>query len=114
MRKIEAIIRKSKFGEVKRNLIEDGFSSFNYYLTRSVSDKSEKRFYRGVEYDVKASERVQLSLYIPFQDLQRALDIIKCSGKTGDAEDNFVYVIEVSAGYQLVGGEETDSLKEIK
>ena len=114
MKKIEAIIRKSKFGEVKRSLIEGGFNSFNYLLTRSISEKSEKRFYRGVEYDSKASDRVQLSLYIPSGDLQKALDIIKTSGSTGDADDNYVYVMEVSSAYKLIGGEETDSLKEIK
>mgnify|MGYP006144476469 CR=1 FL=1 len=114
MRKIEAIIRKSKFGEVKRSLIEEGFNSFNYLLTRSISEKSEKRFYRGVEYDSKASDRIQLSLFIPFHDLQRALDIIKSSGNTGDADDNYIYVIEVCNAYKLIGGEETDTLKEIK
>jgi len=114
MRKIEAIIRKSKFGEVKRALIEEGFNSFNYHLTRSISEKSEKRFYRGVEYDAKASDRVQLSLYVKFQDIDRAIAIIRETGHTGDADDNFIYVLTVDSGYQLIGGEDKDNLKEIK
>jgi nitrogen regulatory protein P-II 1 len=114
MRKIEAIIRKSKFGEVKRSLIEEGFNSFNYHLTRSISGNSEKRFYRGVEYDVKASDRVQLSLYVNYADLDRAISIIRDSGNTGDADDNYVYVLTVDAGYQLIGGNDVDQLKELK
>jgi len=114
MRKIEAIIRKSKFGEVKRALIEEGFNSFNYHLTRSISEKSEKRFYRGIEYDAKSSDRVQLSLYINYQDLDRAITIIKDAGRTGDADDNFIYVLAIDSGYQLLGGNDSDKLKEIK
>lgn len=114
MRKIEAIIRKSKFKEVKRNLIEEGFNSFNYHLTRCISEKSEKRFYRGVEYDSKASDRVQLSLYVKYEDLDRAVSIIRESGHTGDADDNFVYVLTIDTGYQLMGGKDVDDLKELK
>ena len=113
MRKIEAIIRKSKFKEVKRNLIDEGFNSFNYLLTRCISETSEKRFYRGVEYDSKASERVSLSLYVNYTDLSRALSIITESGSTGDASDCFVYVIEIGEAYQIQGGEK-DTLKKIK
>ena len=83
MRKIDAIIRKSKFKEVKRGLIAEGFNSFNYQLTRCISEKSEKRFYRGVEYDAKASDRVSLSLYVNYTDLSRALSIITENGNTG-------------------------------
>ena len=114
MKKIEAIVRKSKFSEVKRALIEEGFNSFNYHLTRSIYEKSEKRFYRGVEYDAKASDRVQLCLYVNFQDLDRAITVIKNTGHTGDADDNFIYVLKIDAGYQLLGGDESDKLKEIK
>ena len=116
MVKIEAIIRKSKFKEVKHALVNNGFSSFNYFLTRSVSEKSEKRFYRGVEYDSKAADRVQLSLFVSKEKVSEALDIIKNSGSTGDADDNYVYVIPVDQAYQLIGTEDQDQdlLKELK
>ena len=58
MRKLEAIIRKSKFREVKKALVDGGFNSFNYHLTRCISEKSETRFYRGVEFDSKATDRI--------------------------------------------------------
>lgn len=114
MRKIEAIIRKSKFGEVKRALIKEGFNSFHYHLTRSISEKSDKRFYRGVEYDAKAYERVVLSLYTKLQDVERAIEIIRGAGHTGDADDNYIYILAVEKGYQLVGRENIDKLKELK
>lgn len=113
MRKIEAVIRKSKFGEVKRALMKEGFNSFHYHLTRSISEKSDKRFYRGVEYDAKAYERVVLSLYTKLQDVDRATETIRAAGHTGDADDNFIYVLSIEAGYQLIGGEDEDKLKRL-
>jgi nitrogen regulatory protein P-II 1 len=114
MRKVEAIIRKSKFKDVKKALIEAKFNSFNYHLTRSISEQSEKRFYRGVEYDSKASDRISLSLYVNAKDIDKVISIIQESGHTGDADDNFVYVLAIENGYQLIGGNELDQLKEIK
>ena len=72
MRKLEAITRKSKFKEVKRALIEKGLSSFNYWLTRCISEKSETRYYRGVEFDSKATKRICLSFCVKDEDIGTA------------------------------------------
>lgn len=110
MKKIEAIIRKSKFKEVKLALIEGGFNSFNYHITRCISDKSEKRFYRGVEFDSKATERVFVSLYVQDEDYNTALNIIKVSGSTGDADDSYLAVFSANKAFKLEGGSKEDKL----
>ncbi|NOQ92762.1 MAG: hypothetical protein GQ552_08625 [Flavobacteriaceae bacterium] len=113
MRKLEAIIRKSKFKEVKKTLINEGFNSFNYHLTRCISEKSEKRFYRGVEYDSKANERILLSLYVKDKDVETAIKIIKNSGITGDADDSYLAEFEAKKAFKLKGGSTEDNLVEI-
>ncbi len=113
MRKLEAIIRKSKFKEVKQALIEGGIKSFNYHLTRCVSEKSEKRFYRGVEFDAKSDDRIQLFLYIDDKDVESTINIIKTSGKTGEADDSYLAVFKAAKAYKLEGGNENDKLIEI-
>jgi nitrogen regulatory protein P-II 1 len=113
MRKLEATIRKSKFKEVKKALIDGGFNSFNYHLTRCISGKSETRYYRGVEFDSKATERVLLSLYVKDKDLETAVDIIKFSGKTGDADDSYLAVFDANVAYKLEGGDDEDKLIKI-
>jgi len=112
MRKLEAIIRKSKFKEVKKALIDGGFNSFNYHLTRCISEKSEKRFYRGVEYDSKADERVLLSIYFSEEQMKDIINIIKDSGKTDDAEDSMLVIFKASMTYELKGGDDKDKLIE--
>ena len=76
MKKLEAIIRKSKFKKVKKALIDGGFNSFNYRLTRCISEKSETRFYRGVEFESKATERVLLSIYVRDKNADSVIDIL--------------------------------------
>jgi nitrogen regulatory protein P-II 1 len=110
MKKLEAIIRKSKFKEVKKALIEGGFNSFNYRLTRCISEKSETRYYRGVEFDSKATERVSLSIYVRDQNADAIVNIIKDSGKTGDADDSYLMVFPANEAYKLEGGDESDKL----
>lgn len=112
MRKLEAIIRKSKFKEVKSALMDNGFNSFNYHLTRCISGQTEKRFYRGVEFNSKATERVLLSIYVKDKDLDAAVNIIKDSGRTGTADDSYLAVFPASKAYKLEGGDE-DKLVEI-
>lgn len=101
MKKIEAKIRKSKFKEVKRALIEAGFDSFNYNLTRCMSKESEKRYYRGVEFDSVASERIDFAIYVDKNDVQSILDIILKAGSSGDALDSHIGVLDVSQAYRI-------------
>ncbi len=113
MKKLEATIRKSKFKEVKKALIDGGFNSFNYHLTRCISGKSETRYYRGVEFDSKAKERIFLSLYVKDKNMETAIDIIKVSGKTGDADDAYLAVFDANIAYKLEGSNDDDKLIEI-
>ena len=113
MRKLEAIIRKSKFKEVKKALIDGGFNSFNYLLTRSISENSEKRFYRGVEFDAKPEDRIQLSLYVKDKNVESVINIIKSSGKTGDAADSYLAVFKADKAYKLDGTNDEDKLIEV-
>lgn len=110
MKKLEAIIRKSKFKEVKKALIDGGFNSFNYRLTRCISEKSETRYYRGVEFDSKATERVLLSIYVVDVKAEAVINIIKDSGSTGDAGDSFLAILQANDIFKIEGGEGEDKL----
>ncbi|WP_019668817.1 P-II family nitrogen regulator [Eudoraea adriatica] len=112
MIKIEAKIRKSKFKEVKRTLIKEGFESFNYHLTRCISKKSEKRFYRGVEFDTISSERIDFSIYINDKDVKNVLDIIVNTGTTGDADDSLIGVFKLTQAFMVKNSDGSDKLIE--
>jgi len=110
MKKIEAKIRKSKFKMVKKALIESGFDSFNYNLTRCMSKESEKRYYRGVEFDSIAAERIDFAIYVEDKNVQSVLEIILESGNSGDAYDSYIGVLDVSQAYIIEQVEGKDKL----
>ena len=47
MKKIEAIIRRSKFDDVKQALLEADIEWFSYYDVRGVGKTREGRIYRS-------------------------------------------------------------------
>ena len=51
MKKIEAVIRKSKFEEVKEALYEAGIEFFSFWDVRGIGQAREGRAYRGIVYD---------------------------------------------------------------
>ena len=111
MRKIDAIIRKSKFKHVKSALLENGFSYFNYHLTRS-SVLAEHRYYRGVEYDAQAEERIKLTIFVNSNKVKQVLEIIQSSGLTKDANESFIAVFKPETIYQLIDDNGKDKLIE--
>ena len=50
MKKIEAIIRKTKFEDVKDALLEADIEWFSYYDVRGIRKARQGRIYRGVVY----------------------------------------------------------------
>ena len=57
MKKIEAIIRKTKFEEVKDALLEADIEWFSYYDVRGIGKSRQARIYRGVLYDTDRRNR---------------------------------------------------------
>lgn len=101
MKKIEAVIRKSKFRELKKALINAGIDNFSYWLVRNVGEATETRVYRGVEYKTSALERIAVTFIIGDNQLD-ILDLFTDSGLTGEAGDGRLLISAVSEAYQLV------------
>ncbi len=64
MKKIEAIIRKIKFEEVKDALLEADIEWFSYYEVRGIGKSRQARIYRGVMYDTSSIERILISIVV--------------------------------------------------
>jgi len=58
MKKIEAIIRKTRFEEVKTALNEAGIEFLSFWEVRGVGKATEGRVYRGIVYDTSTIERI--------------------------------------------------------
>ena len=64
MKKVEAIIRKSKFSNVKKALHEVGVNFFSYWDVTGLGNEKEGHVYRGVSYSTSDIQRRYLSIVV--------------------------------------------------
>lgn len=101
MKKVEAIIRKTKFEEVKKALNKAGIEFFTYWEVRGVGKAREGRTYRGINYDTSTIERIMLSIYIRDKYLEATVKSIIDSAKTGEIGDGKIFVSEIENAYRI-------------
>ncbi|MDD2559943.1 MAG: P-II family nitrogen regulator [Bacteroidales bacterium] len=108
MKKIEAIIRKTKFEEVKEALLEAGIEWFSYYDVRGIGKAREGRIYRGVIYDTSSIERILISTIVRDKNVEKTLEAIVRSARTGEIGDGRIFVIPISDAVRIRTGERGD------
>ncbi len=114
MKKIEAIIRKTKFEEVKAALHEKGIEFFSYWEARGVGLARESRVYRGIAYDTSTIERIFMSIVVRDINLQRTIDAILGSAVTGEIGDGKIFISTIEEGIRIRTGEKGDDSLFIK
>ena len=108
MRKIEAIIRKTKFDEVKEALLAADIEWFSYYDVRGEGKMRQARIYRGVMYDTSSIERVLLNIVVREKNLERTEDAIEKAARTGEIGDGRIFIIPVEDTVRIRTGERGD------
>lgn len=105
MKKIEAIIRKSQFDEVKKalNAIEVNF--FSYWDVTGVGNEKQGHVYRGISYSTSDIQRRYLVIVVSDDFLQKTLDAIFNSARTGNVGDGKIFVSEMTEAYRIRTGE---------
>ena len=110
MKKIEAIIRKTKFEEVKDSLLEADIEWFSYYDVRGIGKSRQARIYRGVLYDTSSIERILISIVVRDKTQERC-QIRKLSSKPhkpGEIGDGRIFVIPIEDAIRIRTGERGD------
>ena len=105
MKKVEAIIRKSKFDEVKKALHQIEVNFFSYWDVTGVGNEKIGSVYRGVEYSTKDIQRRYLSIVVSDSFVDAAVDAIIKSGATGNVGDGKIFVIPCEEAYRIRTGE---------
>jgi nitrogen regulatory protein P-II 1 len=114
MKKIEAIIRKSKFEEVKDALYEAGIEFFSFWDVRGVGQAREGRVYRGIVYDTSTIERTKLSIIVRDKNVAKTVQAIQSSARTGEIGDGKIFIIPIEDSYRIRTGEQGDESLYIK
>ena len=108
MKKIEAIIRKTKFEDVKEALLEADIEWFSYYDVSGVGKARQGRIYRGVVYDTSSIERTLISIVVRDKNAEKTVQAIIKSAQTGEIGDGRIFVIPVEDSVRIRTGERGD------
>ncbi len=105
MKKIEAIIRKSKFIAVKEALHEVGVNFFSYWDVTGVGNEKEGHVYRGVSYSTSDIQRRHLSIVVNDSFADATVKTIISSAGTGNVGDGKIFVSNIEECYRIRTGE---------
>ncbi|AQS95087.1 transcriptional regulator [Polaribacter sp. BM10] len=105
MKKIEAIIRKSKFSAVKEALHDVGVNFFSYWDVTGLGNEKEGHVYRGVSYSTSDIQRRYLSIVVNNEFEEITIKTIIKAASTGDIGDGKVFVSDINEAYRIRTGE---------
>ena len=98
MKKIEAIIRKSKFKEVKEALHNVEVNFFSYWDVTGIGNEKEGHVYRGIQ-------RRYISIVVNDDYVQKTIDAILKSAATERIGDGKIFVLPINEVYRIRTGE---------
>ena len=113
MKKIEAIIRSSKFRDVRKALNEIGVNFFTFREVKGYGrQKGEQMVYRGTAYDIGYIARLQLEILSDNDKVELIVKTISGSAKTGEIGDGKIIILPVEAVTRIRTGEtDHDAIK---
>ncbi len=101
MKKIEAIIRKSKFDDVKEALHQIEVNFFSYWDVTGVGNEKQGHVYRGISYSTTDIQRRHLSIVVSDDFLEKTVNSILEAAYSGNVGDGKIFVSEVLEAYRI-------------
>jgi nitrogen regulatory protein PII len=102
MKKIEAIIKPFKMEDVKEALSEIGVEGMTVSEVKGFGrQKGHTEIYRGSEYTVDFLPKVKFEIVIADERVQRAVDAIVQSAKTGKIGDGKVFILPIDDAIRI-------------
>lgn len=105
MKKIEAIIRKSKYSDVKEALHKVGVNFFSYWDATGRGNEKEGHVYRGVTYSTSDIQRRYLSIVVNDEFEEITIKAILKAAATGHVGDGKIFVSDIKECYRIRTGE---------
>ena len=105
MKKIEAIIRKSKFDDVKDALHSVDVNFFSYWDVTGVGNEKEGHVYRGITYSTSEIQRRYLSIVVSDEFVERTIKAIIDTAATDNVGDGKLFISPVEEAYRIRTGE---------
>ncbi|SBW05222.1 P-II family nitrogen regulator [uncultured Dysgonomonas sp.] len=108
MKKIEAIIRKSKFNEVRAALHEADIDFLSWWDVKGQGSARQGLIFRGIAYDVNAIDRIYISFVVRNINVEKSIDAILKSAYTGESGDGRIFVSSIEQAIRIRTGDHGD------
>lgn len=108
MKKIEAIIRKSKFNEVRAALHEADIDFLSWWDVKGQGSARQGLIFRGIAYDVNAIDRIYISFVVRNINVEKSIDAILKSAYTGESGDGRIFVSCIEQAIRIRTGDHGD------
>ena len=106
MKRVIAVIRREKYEEVKAALLSIGCEGMNVSEVKGKGrQRGTKESYRGSNHCVDLIPKTRLELIVNEEDLDKVLDTIIESARTGEIGDGKIFVSEVAEVIRIRTGE---------
>ena len=112
MKKIEAIIRTSKFEEVKDALHSIDIDFFSFWEATGVGNEKKsaaQRTYRGEHGSTSLIPRRLLTIVVRDQNLRKTVDCLLKVAHTGQIGDGKIFVSHIEESWRIRTGESGDA-----
>ncbi|MEI6555807.1 MAG: P-II family nitrogen regulator [Paludibacter sp.] len=101
MKKIEAIIRKSKFEDVKQALYDVGIEWFSYWDITGLGKSTEEQVVRGQVFRSGYIQRRMISIVVRDINMEKTVNAILNSAWTGDTGDGKIFVSDIQETFRI-------------
>ena len=105
MKKIEAIIRKSKFEDVKQALLNADIDWFSYWDITGLGKSTEEQIVRGQIFKSGYIQRRMISIVVRDMNLEKTVQAIIKAAQTGELGDGKIFVYDINETYRIRNGE---------
>ena len=105
MKKIDAIIRKSKFKAVKEALHAVEVNFFSYWDVTGLGNEQQGHVYRGISYSTAEIQRRYLSIVVNDDFVEITINAIINATGTGKVGDGKIFVSPIEEAYRIRTGE---------
>jgi len=109
MKKVTAIIKPFKLDDVKDALLDIGITGMTVAEVRGHGrQKGHTELYRGAEYNVDFIPKTEISVVIPGDRVDAAVEAIRNAANTGKIGDGKIFVTAVERVVRIRTGEENE------
>ncbi|MFZ4456368.1 MAG: P-II family nitrogen regulator [Bacteroidales bacterium] len=108
MKKIEAIVRKSKFEDVRQALHEADIDFLSWWDVKGQGTARQGLIFRGVAYDINTIDRIYISFVVRDMNVEKSINAILKSAFTGESGDGRVFVTAIEQSVRIRTGDQGD------